>query len=175
MHRGVLVVALVSHALVAHAQVAGATGAPAPATSALLPGDAVELASTTPSAAVSNHDAFTGSPGLAASVIGVVSIDGDGDGALVRACGTVRLGPIVLCAGAIAGGSGAQANVHADVLSYQRNGWELALGYGWHDGGTVGAAIPLDWIAPALAITRLRALYTVAGAQRLGLGLEVDL
>ena len=85
---GVLVVALVSHALVAHAQVAGATGAPAPATSALLPGDSVELASTTPSAAVSNHAAFTGSPGLAASVIGVVSIDGDGDGALVRACGT---------------------------------------------------------------------------------------
>ena len=87
---------------------------------------------------------FMSSPGLAVEAMGMLRGGwGKYDGlAYLRAMANLRLGPLALGVGAIVG-SETRFNVHLDVFSYQSAGWQLALGAGLADGGTLRFAFPI--------------------------------
>lgn len=131
------------------------------------------------SAATRPDDGFTGSVQLSAEVVGLYRIGigaGSSDGLAIRPCATVRLGPLVLCAGALITGDATRWNIHGELVSYQRDGWELGLGLGLRDGATVRVAVPLTarWLPIHTQAVRVRAMYAIGSAHSVGVGLEAD-
>jgi hypothetical protein len=98
-------------------------------------------------------------------------------GVVFRPCATVRVGPLVVCGGAVIDDAGTAWNAHLELVSYQRSGWEFATGAGLRDGATVRIAVPLTmrWLPLRTRAVRLRAMYSFVGGHRFGAGLEVDL
>jgi len=119
------------------------------------------------------NDSFTGIGGLGVETTVLVGFTG---GVAVRPCATLRLGPVSGCIGIIAAGGTIEFNAAIDIFSYQRSGWEIALGIGLHDGVTVRSAVPLTWAGvPKFVRLRLMSSLGGGGTVRLGGGLEVDL
>ena len=117
------------------------------------------------------NDSFTGGAGLGVETVVLVGFSG---GAVVRPCATLRLGPLAGCIGLIAGDE-TKFNAAIDVFSYQHSGWEIAIGAGLHDGGTVRAAVPLTWAGvPKLIRVRLMSSFGGGDTVRLGAGVEAD-
>ena len=109
----------------------------------VLPAGELALPERELSAAVQPNDGFTGTTSLAAEVLALYEVGGDHDGVVIRPCATVRLGPLVACGGAVIAAAETTWNVHVEVASYQRNGWEIAIGAGLRDGATARLAVPL--------------------------------
>jgi len=107
---------------------------------------------------------FLGSPGLLASVDVLYT----SDGVVARPCGTLKLGMINACLGALVGEE-TKFNVQIDVISFQSNGWEIAAGFGFvGDFGTLRVGVPLlDWLR--LRLVGSAGSYGVGG----GAGVEV--
>ena len=115
---------------------------------------------------------FMSSPGLSVEALGMFrggwgdkSFDGVG---YLRAMANMRLGPLALGVGAIVGAE-TRFNVHLEVFSYQSAGWELGIGAGLFDGGTIRFAFPI------IDGLRGRVMTSFGGAGFSGgLGLEVE-
>jgi len=142
----------------------------------VLPAGELALPERALSAAVRPNDGFTGTTSLAAEVLALYEVGGDHDGLVVRPCATVRLGPLVACGGAVIAPATTTWNIHVEVASYQRDGWEFAIGAGVRDGATARVAVPLTaaWLPWRTKAVRLRTMYSFVGAHRVGAGLELD-
>lgn len=120
-----------------------------------------------PASASSNrvNDAFMGAIGVSAEVtmLAVRRAEMETDnGTTLRACGTLRLGPFIACVGAHKRGDTTRLNLALDALSFQRNGWAIALGYGTLDGLTLRTAVPLTFLGVPKRI-RLRLMGSFGG------------
>ena len=147
-----------------------------------------ESATLPPSAAANEvNDSFMGSIGVSAelTMLAVRRAPEEMDnGTTLRGCGTLRLGPFVACVGFHKHGDSTKLNLALDMISFQHNGWAVAMGYGTLDGTNLRFAIPLTVFAvPKLIRLRLMASYggiaitskgDFTGPISAGGGLEVD-
>jgi hypothetical protein len=126
---------------------------------------AMPLPSVSLSAEDRPYESFMGSPGVS---IEAVALYGFGDELLrLRPTAIVRFGPLVVGLGVVISDGEVAFNAHLEAFSFQSHGWEIALGAGLEDGGTLRFGIPI------VSGLRVRVMTAIDGSGFVaGLGLE---